>query len=428
MRKFYSFMKESLIAQEDKEQHVCGECVRDQFLNNHKKKPLELPRVCVGCAASVEEAISLSYLIKQCAKKLPDFYEPDDGVFRRPEVSLKDLLAQELDCSNDVVISLLAEALVVEDSDEENDDVEDGDEEFALKKFFAPWQSYQLQPSPFDDEEHERWFVLGDWRNAARGLSHGRRFFNKELRKLFDAIVTEALSARDSSVVGGRPAVRILPAETLFFRARIAHDREELAAFKTKPQKCLGAPPKEKATNGRMNAAGIPSLYLSGDRKTCVAEVRPSIADQVVVGKFKSTQELRLFDLTAFSEKEVEYPRLSIFDPSHGDRELARQLLSHLHIELGRPVKIHDTDYLMTQALAEYIRYYQDNGERFDGIAFHSVQNANGVNYTLFDRSSDDERAPHDWTPRFDMQIDASDIEVFNIQRVQYDMSAQHEF
>lgn len=423
-----NFITESLIRQEGEEKHVCGECIREEFLNRHGhiKQPLFVPRVCIGCATEIEEAFSLSYLIAQCKKKLPNFYEPDDGLFRRPEVSLKDLLADVLVCSNEVVTSLLSNALVIGNSNEENDDVKD--EESALKKFFAPDQSYQRQSSPFEDKEHERWFALGNWRNVAKGLSHGHRFFNKELLNLFDAIVTEALSARDPSVAGGRPSVRILPAATPLFRARIAHDRDELAAFKKEPLKCLGAPPKEKATNGRMSAAGIPSLYLSGDRETCVAEVRPSIADQVAVGRFKSTQELRLFDLTAFSEKEVDYPRLSIFDPSHGDRELARLLLSHLHIELGRAVKIHDTDYLMTQALAEYVRYYKDNGERFDGLAFHSVQKAEGVNYTLFDRSSDNERAAHDWKPIFDVQIDASDIEVVDILRVKYEISTHPEF
>lgn len=411
-----------LIDQEDKEEYVCRDCVQEPFLNRYKKKRLHRPRVCVGCGTSVQEALSLSYLTEQCRKKLPNFYEPDD-LSRRPNFSLKDLLARELSCGKDVVVVLLADALVVEGSGEENDN-----EESTFNEFFAPRQSYQYKSSPFEDEEHERWVVLGDWRKAAKGLSHGRRFFNKKLRSLFDAIVTEALSAEDPSVVGGRPAVRILPAATPLFRARIAQSHDELAAFQAAPEKCLGAPPKEKAANGRMSAAGIPSLYLSGDQRTCVAEVRPSIADQVVVGKFKLVRDLRLFDLTVFLEKDIAYPPLSIFDPSHGDRELARKLLSHLHIELGRPVKLHDTDYLMTQALAEYIRYYQDHDEHFDGIAFHSVQNAKGVNYTLFDRSTDDERAYDDWTPRFDVQIDSSDIGVVEIKRVLYRMCAQHEF
>ena len=82
----------------------------------------------------------------------------------------------------------------------------------------------------------------------------------------------------------------------------------------------------------------------------------------------------------------------------------------------------------MTQALAEYVRYYKDNGERFDGLAFHSVQKAEGVNYTLFDRSSDNERAAHDWKPIFDVQIDASDIEVVDILRVKYEISTHPEF
>jgi len=423
-------LSSQILVQQASEEFVCGECVNEAYLKLKKIEHLLRPRICYGCGNSVHAAFSIPLLVEQCRNCLPNFYEPNDGLYRRPEFHLRDLLSQSLSCASPKVLDRLVQLLEVED--EADEDVEfSEDDESGPGEFFSAWQSYQCQSSPFDDEDHERWYVLEDWRRVAADLSHGRRFFNQGAGSLFEAIIAEAMSAIDESIPSGRPAIKLLSEGETLFRARIAQNFEEQEDFRKSPSKSLGAPPRTKASNGRMSAAGIPCLYLSADKDTCVAEVRPSIGDVVVVGRFECTRQLRLFDLTAFSRpgpvgKYVRYQEISIFDPAKVQREMVRRLLAHLHIELGRPVKVHDTDYLMTQALAEYIRYYDDG--YFDGIAFRSVQRVNGVNCTLFDRRAEVEQSHLGFEPQFDVRVDPFDVEMIEITAVEYSMSSVHEF
>ena len=404
---------------EDAKVFVCSHCIKEPFLNAHKIETLIQPRVCIGCGLEVKHGFDVSYLATRCREKLPDYFEFDHGLYPGYELTLRDLLERALHCEVSAVLDKLLGLLEVDD------DVNSVDGEEAPRDFFARGEEYQIVPSPFNDEEHERWYALGHWHRVAKTVAHGRRFFNRHVDRLFDGLVAEALSAYDFSDRESRPAIRKLPADFEFFRARIAHTFDEQKVFCKDPLTYLGPPPKEKAASGRMSAAGIPSLYLSGDPKTCVAEVRPSIGDDVVVGRFRSTRELTLFDLTAFS-RGVDYPALSFFDPSHSDRETYRSLLTHLHVELGRPMKAHDTDYLMTQGLAEFIRFY--GGGLFDGIAFQSVQNVEGVNFTLFDSSTEDDREHIDWTPKFDVQIDVSDVKVVEVRALSYTINPEYPF
>ncbi len=412
--------RRSWIEIEDAKVFVCGHCVKEPFLNAHKIEKLFRRRVCIGCGNEVEQGFDVSYIATRCREKLPIYFEIDFGLYPGYELTLRDLIKRALYCEVPAVLDKLMELLEVND-DGNNVDCEEG----TRRNFFAKGEEYRIVPSPFDDEEHERWYALGDWHRVAKTVAHGRRFFNRHVDRLFDGLVAEALSAYDFSNPENRPAIKKLPVNFEFFRARIAHTFDEQKAFCEDPPTHLGAPPKEKAGSGRMSAAGIPSLYLSGDPKTCVAEVRPSIGDDVVVGRFRSTRELTLFDLTAFS-RGVDYPVLSFFDPSHSDRETYRSLLTHLHVELGRPMKAHDTDYLMTQALAEFIRFYRDG--LFDGIAFQSVQNAKGVNFTLFDSSTEDDREHIDWSPKFDVQIDVCDVKVVEVRAVSYTINSEDPF
>jgi hypothetical protein len=408
------------IKYEDTRAFVCGRCVQEPFLNEHKIKELFQPRVCIGCGTEVAHAFDVSYLADRCREKLPNYFEFDYGLYPGYELHLRDVLKRALSCSVPAVLDKLAELLEIEE-----DEASEDDDDPPSKNFFVKWAEYQVVPSPFDDEEHERWHALGDWHRVEKKIAHGRRFSNRQADELFDGLIAEALSAQEFSAPEVRPAIKVLPVDFEFFRARISDTFDEQKSFFTDPAKCLGAPPKERAASGRMSAAGIPCLYLSGDPITCVAEVRPSIGDDVVVGRFKSTRELTLFDLTAFS-KGVAYPTLSYFDPCYGERETYRSLLAHIHVELGRPVKVHNTDYLMTQALAEFIRFYR-NG-LFDGVAFQSVQNAEGVNYTLFDSSTEGEQEHVDWMPRFDVQIDVADVKAVKVGAVSYSMNPENPF
>lgn len=179
----------------------------------------------------------------------------------------------------------------------------------------------------------------------------------------------------------------------------------------------LGAPPKERAANNRMSAAGVPLLYVSADRPTCIAEIRPSIGDTVAVGKFISTAALKFFDFNALSRR-FEHEPLSFYDSEYQKRDHHRALLRYLHEEIARPVRSSDIDYVMTQALAEYIRDHKP-GE-YDGISFRSVQREGGVNFVLFDNSENSALSDPSWRPTFSLAIAPRDVEFHEVEAVTY--------
>jgi hypothetical protein len=390
---------------------VCFECFEDSFLRRrHARSRLHSPRICIGCGETVTHAITARDLAALAEPVLLRHFEIDQGHYSGYELSLKSIVGQALHCSRQAVLDTIANLL--EDADDKD---EDGVPDFM--SFYAPGQEYQRAGDPFDDDEHQRWYVMGDWHNAATRLIHGRRFFNERVRELFGGILQEALAAGSVEDASLRPVVKNVPAGYAFFRARVANSFDAEKKFLADPARELGAPPKELATNGRMSPAGIPFLYVAEDHRTAVAEVRPSIGDTVVVGKFKATKPLKIFDLTALSGRLVHQP-LSLFDPEHENRSHRRILLAYLHAEISRPAKANDTDYLMTQAFTEYIRF--ECAEEFDGVAFRSVQHADGTNYVLFDTASEEEWTWADWKPRFDVEVSPDDVVVFEVGAVEY--------
>ena len=160
----------------------------------------------------------------------------------------------------------------------------------------------------------------------------------------------------------------------------------------------------------------VPLLYVAADEQTAIAEVRPSIGDRVVVGEFISNRNLEFFDFTALTA--LQHNEISWFDPGYRERTDHRLLLEYLHDLIARPVRATDTDYVMTQALAEFIRYYRK--QRFDGISFRSVQREGGVNYVIFDRSTPEALQTSDWAPQFDLVVSREAVSIFEIARVDY--------
>ena len=139
--------------------------------------------------------------------------------------------------------------------------------------------------------------------------------------------------------------------------------------FKGYSAKDSGAPPEDLVPAGRANPDHIRYLYLAEDENTAVYEIRPIINELVSVARFKTTQPLKLYDLTlSFPEKHenpnYEFP--SLFD-SIGKR-------------FSIPNKNDVTKYIATQYIAEEIKHLG-----FDGIRFNSSLNLRGKNIVLFE-------------------------------------------
>ncbi|MEB0147032.1 RES family NAD+ phosphorylase [Pseudomonas sp. CCC2.2] len=349
---------------------VCQECLGDPMLKGFKSL-LTSEVICVACSRSTREALTPSRIASFIRKHLKTHFAVDDGLYEGYELTLAQVVSIAIRCDNLLVCEAIAQEMVNPQADEED--------------FYWPGQEYCVAPSPFESEEHERWWVVGEWNNIAHELNHDRRFFNDNARLFFDSLIYEALNAEYAECPGTPAVIKLLPSGTSFYRARIAKDEAEARHFIKNPPDELGAAPIEHAKSNRMSAAGVSLLYVAQDTKTCIHEVQPPKGATVVVGQFTSTSPLTIFDFNALSHQ-LKHTPLSLFSPDFQKRSDHRRLLQYLHEEIARPVELLDTHYVVTQALAECIRYNKQ--QAFDGISFRSVQHEGGINFVLFDKGN----------------------------------------
>ncbi|WP_192564466.1 RES family NAD+ phosphorylase [Pseudomonas gozinkensis] len=341
--------------------------------------------------------------IVRCIKPfLSDHFIIDDGLFSGYGLTLSQVVGLAIRCESEVVCDALAEKMADPDVDE--------------KHFYFYGQEYCQTFSRFESEEQERSWVEGEWSRIATELMHGRRFFNPNASRFFETVMAETMHAGSDVNADKSAVVNVIPENSCFYRARIASTHAQIQEFQKNPVKEMGAPPKDRAANNRMSPAGVPLLYVAADALTGIAEIRPSIGDKVVVGTFISRRPLEFFDFTALTA--LQHKELSWFEPGYRERTDRRLLLEYLHDLIARPVRANDTDYVMTQALAEYIRYYRK--QKFDGISFRSVQRQGGVNYVIFDKSTPEALQASDWVPQFDLDVSTEPLSVFEIEGVQY--------
>lgn len=392
-----------VLTEEDAEEpmFVCVACIGDTWLKKKASKRSEA-QLCACCGISVLEALTSRKIADTIKKHLSEHFAIDYGLHPGYEMGLSRIIGLAIRCESDAVCNAVAERLIDPDANE--------------KDFYFYGQGYCWVSSPFESEEHERWWVEGDWTRIATELVHGRRFFNTNASMFFESLIFEAMRASSRENPNVTAVVKVVPEATRFYRARIASTHGQLLAFQDDPTKELGAPPKDRAANNRMSPSGVPLLYVAADAETGIAEVRPSIGDKVVVAEFVSTRPLEFFDFTALTT--LEHQAISWFEPGYQKRTDRRLLLEYLHDLIARPVRANDTDYVVTQALAEFIRYYDK--QRFDGISFRSVQREGGVNYVIFDRSPLEALQIPDWVPQFDLVASKDGVSVFEISRVEY--------
>lgn len=386
---------------------ICQDCLGDYMLKRLVADLIE-DRHCVQCGLKRKNALAPRRIADFIRRDLQKHFVIDEGLYPGQELALEHIVGQAIGCKSAALNTAVAALLVKAEADEDD--------------FYFSGQEYRRASSPFESEEHEHWYTVGEWNNIARELTHGRRFFNDKARDFFESLISEALSADDASQPDKRAFITTITVGASFFRARIAHDNAQAAIFVENAGLELGAPPKERASSNRMSPSGIPLLYVSGDAETCIAEVRPSIGDLLVVGRFESTAPLTFFDFTVLSNR-LKHAPLSMFDPRNRERSEHRKMLEYLHDEISRPVRSGDTDYVVTQALAEFIRYNKQ--QVFDGIAFRSVQRNEGVNYVLFDHSGMTARSAPEWRPQFDLKITADSVTIKKLNSVRYATSVQ---
>lgn len=312
----------------------CPDCFGDRGLRRSIFPSLTSERgTCSYCGSGNVLLVDPVKLVDVVGSLINIYEQSDDGV------SLVDLLKTDwglfdhpnMDAHR--VRSLLSDVL------------DDGD---RVRSTFVPSRAFESNN-------------LLQWERFRAELMYGNRFFPREeidqerlasllSNLLVDAAEVPALGHRARLMVGSNPF--------------LAED--------------MGAPPKERASHGRANPAGIPYLYVASDRETAVAEVRPHTGERVCLAEFSVPNTVKLVDLRR--------PRKSVSPFLLGDEEKIGAMrgdigfLERLGEELTRPVvpSAAPIDYVPSQFLCEFIKK-----SGYDGVVYRSSVGV-GMNLALF--------------------------------------------
>jgi hypothetical protein len=162
--------------------------------------------------------------------------------------------------------------------------------------------------------------------------------------------------------------------DSKLYRARI-HSKSGLPVYEAKN---MGCPPKELATGGRANPAGIPFLYLSEDENTVLYEVRASYLDEISIGTFQLKEDIQSVDIIDFTKDSP------LFQPEYVKSTIQGKLLrDKISKDLSKPKRRYDSEleYIPTQFICEYIKIFTSA----KGIRFRSSLHKEGNNIVFFE-------------------------------------------
>ena len=369
--------------QEDDSKHICYGCIGDEFLSEEVKTD-GAPTKC-GYCSSVKESISLEDLSNRVHGVIEEHFvrtpsEPNlmDFILMRERATdiwlpdgqqVEDLILDIANVSQEIagdVASTLSGRYAYEAGKYGEENPYDS-------------EAYYEESAPDDSAFHDGWKIF---RNE---LMYRERFFPQSAEPVLAEIFgdLEALTTYD-----GTPVIReITPPDQNFsiWRARTAQSNEELTKILESPHQQLGSPPSSSAEVGRMNAKGVSVFYGAMDQDTCVAEVRPPVGSQLVLGRFGLLRQVKLLDLGALSKV---FADASYFEPDYAVKKGRTSFIRHLVSEISRPVMPRDIDreYLPTQFVASYLTHRAT--PKLDGIIFPSSQTAgDGQNIVLFNHA-----------------------------------------
>lgn len=164
-----------------------------------------------------------------------------------------------------------------------------------------------------------------------------------------------------------------------FYRGRIAKNPD---GFRPRD---MGAPPADRAVDGRANSAGISRLYLTDNRETTLHEIRAAEYDYVTIGTFKPMRTIRVVNLKKIA-KISPFNTENVIDCTA--LAVNREYLSKINEELSHPLRRNDSalDYLPTQYIIDFIQSLSndDGTPMFDGIKYQSAMHSKGSNLTIF--------------------------------------------
>jgi hypothetical protein len=271
--------------------------------------------------------------------------DSDNPSYRWRGSSLLEILTAELGSSDDAITEAVIENL----PDVSHADIADGEE-----PFYDSTASYERISDVEADEraeEHEYWYenrFKYKWDDFRNKVQYERRFF--KTKELLDELFGSPEAYEQGSI---RP-IYALKRNQRIFRARVLDGSFNEKILRSNPARELGAPPKESARAGRMNADYIPAFYGAFSAQTAVAEMRPGIGDEVGIGEFILQRDIKIFDFTVFSRSAANADLTEIINHTRYD------FITQMEEEISRRALPSDRQllYISTQIVAEYLQEY----------------------------------------------------------------------
>lgn len=342
---------------------LCSECVGDPEAGKWIRANGSRAR-CENCGRR-RKAVPLEQLAELVDGVYREFYAPgemeprfsrdDDHMeYQQSGESPVDIVQEMLEVDYDiaeVIVGLLADA-------EAYSVAKDG-----ADAFYDDSGGYVFIPhAVWPYEQNEAW---GRFEERVRYV---RRFYDDEGRASLDELLGDVEGV---GWAGAPSPVRTLqPGENLkIYRARRTDTPAGSRKVLKDPRAELGPPPRELRMGGRMNAPGIAIFYGALSIETCIAEIRPAVGGQVVVGAFEAIRPLKLLDLSVFRRLP---PFGSMFRPRFREELVRWRFLMGFHDIVSRPIQPHEEflEYVPTQVVADYLA----NVLGFDGVIYSSAQ------------------------------------------------------
>jgi HEPN/RES N-terminal domain 1/RES domain len=338
---------------------VCSSCFGDDDLRTWIRKANE-SRGCDACGkfdSPTRELIDICRHIEDCLRKYWGFaveqlpFESAEGGYQGTTWDTYDLLLDEV-ClhlprdKNGALFSALIQGLTDE-----------------------TWCEYDWLSLEIDVA------LRISWQRFCETVKHERRFFFHSVgTDDIDSYTPTSLLATIARISQHMGLINELPSLTRLWRARPDLSRGCRAGASD-----FGPPPVQFALqSNRMNPPGIPMFYLASTAQTALAETR---AREARVGQWEVTRPVRILDLRRLPE----IP--GYFSDVERQNRLALRFLHHFAEDIMTPVardkRVH-IDYLPSQVVTEFMRDYDFDGGKIDGIAYRSTLREKGWNIALF--------------------------------------------
>ena len=229
--------------------------------------------------------------------------------------------------------------------------------------------------NPFDESEDEVEF--NQWQKFCTLVKEKMRyvFFEAKDDTTFDSspiVILDFISACMNNI----GLITKIDKTTKMYRCRMSKDEKYYSKITD-----FCPPPSQKTPAGRMNAQGIPVLYLALDPDTAVKEIDTPERQFASIATYRVEDSISVLDLTKLDT--IKIP--SIFDCEGRPKISTIRFLKRFNEQISQKPSIEQIDYVPTQIVTEYFRFLcRDKKFQYQGILYNSSKNKGGKCLVLF--------------------------------------------